>query len=45
MKPLLLIIAFIPLFTFAQPGPPPAPPPPTADFGTTQNNIAGAQSK
>ncbi len=49
MKPLLLILAFIPLFTFAQPAPPPAPapapPPPTADFGTTQNNIAGAQSR
>jgi hypothetical protein len=49
MKPLLLLLAFLPLLIFAQspapPPPAPAPPPPTAEFGTTQNNIMGAQSK
>ena len=50
MKPLLIDLLLIPTFLFAQTNPPPpppapAPPAPAADFGNTQNNIMGAQSK
>jgi hypothetical protein len=50
MKNLLLFLLFIPLLLLGQTAPPPpAPPPPTSsaqeDFGSTQNNIAGAQSR
>ena len=50
MKKLLLTL-LIPFSLFSQ-APPPAPPPPeaadsppTEDFGNTQNNINGAQSR
>lgn len=51
-KLLFFILLCLQLGVFAQPGPPPPPPPPTKptllpreDFGNTQNNIAGSQSR
>lgn len=50
MKTLLLLFCITPILMFAQTPPPPAPPAPAApsaqeDFGTTQNNIMGAQAR